>query len=80
MAEAEKEARELCELFYDGSPFDYTKEEHVIQKTKAKHCAIICVDKMIDNNEECVSRYKSNYDRVCIREFWQGVKQAIEEL
>ena len=47
---------------------------------EAKQCALIAVDEMLDNNEQCLSRYRTNYDRICIKEFWLVVKEEIENL
>ena len=52
----------------------------LITSTEAKQCALIAVDEILDNNEQCLSRYRTNYDRICIKEYWLEVKQEIEKL
>ncbi len=38
------------------------------------------IDELLDNNEECLSRYRNNNDRVCIREYWLGVRDELNNL
>jgi len=42
--------------------------------------ALKVIEEILDNNEECASRYKSNYDRVCIKQYWVDVQHKVEEL
>lgn len=55
-------------------------EERGISLYDAKKLALIAIDEILDNNEQCLSRYRTNYDRICIKEFWLAVKEEIENL
>ena len=78
MNEKEK-AKELINKFYDEIDYEIDGYKDDIPRV-SKNCALMVVDEILDNNEECKSRYRTDYDRVCIRQYWLTVKQEINKL
>jgi hypothetical protein len=63
-----EKANELANKMYKGSPFDKTKEEHILECEIAKRCVLIAVD-------EIIYAVEGKYDQ-----YWIEVKQEIEKL
>ena len=65
MKESTKKAKELIEKFSNKIPF-YSKNDNL---KKAKECAIICVDEILE--------IKSVDKDLDLSDFWQEVRQEI---
>jgi hypothetical protein len=71
-----EKANELANKMYKGSPFDKTKEEHILECENAKRCALIAVDELIQDNEMSEILVSGGLQK----QFWEEVKQKIEKL
>lgn len=71
---AKEKAFELANIYYYGSVFDHTDEEHKQTKIIAKKHAIICVQEIIITNPIEPTEYNS------IVGYWTNVIQEIKEL
>jgi len=56
------------------------KEKAMELKDKFGNLANSVIDELLDNTNECQSRYRTNYDRVCIRQYWLGVRDELNAL
>jgi hypothetical protein len=74
-----QKAKELINRFYISFPLDdFNKERYIFVKKHAKNCALIAVDEIIN-----ISLPSSEYGGVITDntiEYWQEVKQEIQEL
>jgi hypothetical protein len=69
-----EKALEIANAMYNGSVFDKTKEQHLLELENAKRCALIAVNEIL--NWVIVG----TYDYESLNEFWQEVKQEIINL
>lgn len=53
------------------------KEKAEEIKSKFGELSNALIDEMLDNTNECRSRYRTNYDRVCIRQYWIEVRNEL---
>lgn len=56
------------------------KEKAKELKEKFGDLSNLVIDEILDNTNVCISRYKSNYDMVCIRQYWLGVRDNLIDL
>jgi hypothetical protein len=73
---AKEKANELGNKFYNGSVFDYSKEEHLIEVKRAKKCAIICVNELLDT----VPYINNTQSEVKKRIYYMDVRTEINNL
>jgi hypothetical protein len=78
---AKEEANRIGNLFYDGSVFDYDKEGHLKQVSKAKERALICVDEII-NIPSIQIGYLQGFSKnnKSTESYWREVKKEIIKL
>jgi tetrahydromethanopterin S-methyltransferase subunit B len=76
-----EKANELGNRFYDGSVFDYDKEEHILEREKAKKRATIAVDEIIEQ-WEYIDTYLADMNKGLNPNlnYWKNVKLEIEKL
>lgn len=74
--EAKKKAEELANKFVTISVFDMDNNQLKYERIKAKQCAIIAVDEILDI--DCKDMSEENFDNHI--EFWQQVKEEINRL
>ena len=72
---SEQKANEIGNKMYNGSIFDYSKDEHLIEKENAKRCALIAIDEILKMKAEFWDDLQSEYF-----DYWQDVKNEIEKL
>ena len=70
METPKEKANELGNKFYQGSVFDYSKQEHLEEIKRAKERALICVDEIISTFLDIDPR----------KQYWQEVKQELLKL
>ena len=75
MNEKEK-ANELANKFVSKSVFDMTDEELKIERIRAKQCALIAVDEIIEFLTQA-SEYLAFPEQI---KYWQQVRKEIEAL
>jgi hypothetical protein len=75
MNEKEK-ANELANKFVSKSVFDMTDEELKIERIRAKQCALIAVDEIIEFLTQA-SEYLAFPEQI---KYWQEVRKEIEAL
>ena len=75
MSKAEKEAKELVDKFrYDNITYRGTTTTiEVLPIGRAKQCALICVDEMLNN-------YEDKYKYCKTKQYLEEVKQEIKKL
>ena len=71
-----EKAKELVSKFSSKLPF-YSEKDNL---SKAKQCALICVDEIIKSQEKSNDGYGGHSLTNLEIEFYQEVKQEIEEL
>ncbi len=76
---AKDKANELGNKLYQGSVFDYDKEEHVGEKKKAKKRAHVCIDVFIDFLHRQTDK-QTKLKGVTPLEYWEQVKEEVHNL
>jgi len=73
-----EKANELGNKFYQGSVFDYSKQEHLEEIKRAKERALICVDEMLAFAYDV--EWEKKEDALSKMKFLKEVKQEIKKL
>lgn len=76
---AKDKANELGNKLYQGSVFDYDKEEHLEEKKKAKARANVCIDVFIDFLHRQTDK-QTKLKGVTSIEYWKEVKEELYHL
>ena len=72
-----EKANELGNKFYQGSVFDYDKDEHLKERERAKERALICVDEILSEGACQYGVTAVDYGR---EKYWYNVKEEINTL
>lgn len=77
MNEAKEKANELGNKFYQGSVFDYDKQEHLDEIVKAKNRTKICVQEILDLMTNTLKWDEKTNGNI---HFWQEVLDEVDGL
>ena len=81
-----EKALEIANAMYNGSVFDKTKEQHLLELENAKRCALIAVDEIIQeyqsmSDSESILVINNEITFVVKRlVYWMDVKNKINNL
>jgi len=78
MTNDEQMAKDLSESY--GVTHEEEREKAIELKEKFGDLSYLVIEEILDNNSKCIGHYKTNFNRVTIRQWWIDVRNELDKL